>query len=144
MALPEIKIVNGTLVADPELKYTNSGKAVVNFRVATNSRRKNEQTGQWENADSTFLNVSSFDGLAENIVNKFQKGSKINVIGTLKQREYEKDGQKRTVYDVTSNDVSEPISRFNDGNQGQPPQSSMNNAQNAAQDVFGSMDQPPF
>lgn len=121
MALPEINIINGTLVADVETRFTNSGKTVANFRVASNSRRKNEQTGEWENADSTFLNVSVFDGLAENVASKFSKGSKVNVKGVLKQREYEKDGQKRTVYDVTSNDVSEPVSRFND-NGGQQPQ----------------------
>ena len=46
MALPQITITEATLVADPELRYANNGNSVANFRVACNSRRKNQQTGQ--------------------------------------------------------------------------------------------------
>ena len=115
MALPIIYIENGTLVADSELRFTPNGKAVCNFRVASNSRRKNQQTGQWENGDSTFLTVNAWEGLAENVANTFQKGSKVNVKGFLKQREYEKDGQKRTVFEVEALDIAVPVSRFADG-----------------------------
>lgn len=115
MALPIVNIENGTLVADVELRFTPNGKAVCNFRVASNSRRKNQQTGQWENGDSTFLTVNAWEGLAENVANTFQKGSKVNVKGFLKQREYEKDGQKRTVFEVEALDIAVPVSRFVDG-----------------------------
>ena len=54
------------------------------------------------------------DGLAENIVTKFSKGQKIFVKGQLKQREYEKDGQKRTVFEVSVFEAAEPINRFSD------------------------------
>ena len=114
MALPIVYIENGTLVADVELRFTPNGKAVCNFRVASNSRRKNQQTGQWENGDSTFLTVNAWEGLAENVANTFQKGSKVNVKGFLKQREYEKDGQKRTVFEVEALEVAAPVSRFVD------------------------------
>lgn len=114
MALPIVNIENGTLVADVELRFTPTGKAVCNFRVASNSRRKNQQTGQWENGDSTFLTVNAWEGLAENVANTFQKGSKVNVKGFLKQREYEKDGQKRTVFEVEALDIAVPVSRFVD------------------------------
>ena len=112
MALPQITITEATLVADPELRYANNGNSVTNFRVASNSRRKNQQTGQWENGDTTFLTVSAFGGLGENVASRFKKGSKVNIAGQLKQREYEKDGQKRTVYEVTANSVAEPVSRL--------------------------------
>ena len=115
MALPIVNIENGTLVADVELRFTPNGKAVCNFRVASNSRRKNQQTGEWENGDSTFLTVNAWEGLAENVANTFQKGSKVNVKGFLKQREYEKDGQKRTVFEVEALDIAVPVSRFVDG-----------------------------
>lgn len=114
MALPIVNIENGTLVADVELRFTPNGEAVCNFRVASNSRRKNQQTGQWENGDSTFLTVNAWEGLAENVANTFQKGSKVNVKGFLKQREYEKDGQKRTVFEVEALEVATPVSRFAD------------------------------
>ena len=145
MALPQIIITEATLVADPELRYANNGNSVTNFRVASNSRRKNQQTGQWENGDTTFLTVSAFGGLGENVASRFKKGSKVNIAGQLKQREYEKDGQKRTVYEVTANSVAEPVSRFNDNDsQQQPAQQGFQQAQNNMQSTFGSMEEPPF
>ena len=143
MALPQITITEATLVADPELRYANNGNSVANFRVACNSRRKNQQTGQWEDGDTTFLSVSAFGGLGENVASRFKKGSKVNVTGQLKQREYEKDGQRRTVYEVTANSVAEPVSRFNDSQQ-QPAQQGFQQAQNNIQSSFGSMEQAPF
>lgn len=147
MALPQITITEATLVADPELRYANNGNSVANFRVASNSRRKNPQTDQWEDGDTTFLSVSAFGGLAENVASRFKKGSKVNIAGQLKQREYEKDGQKRTVYEVTANSVAEPVSRFNDdstGGQQRPAQQGFQQAQNNVQNAFGSMEEPPF
>ena len=123
MALPIVTIENGTLVADVELRFTPTGKAVCNFRVASNSRRKNQQTGEWENGDSTFLTVNAWEGLAENVANTFQKGSKVNVKGFLKQREYEKDGQKRTVFEVEALDIAVPVARFVDGPKQEQPAS---------------------
>ena len=145
MALPQITITEATLVADPELRYANNGNSVANFRVASNSRRKNPQTGQWEDGDTTFLSVSAFGGLGENVAARFKKGQRVNIAGQLKQREYEKDGQRRTVYEVTANSVAEPVSRFNDNDsQQQPAQQGFQQAQNNIQGSFGSMEQAPF
>ena len=147
MALPQITITEATLVADPELRYGQSGTAMVSFRVASNSRRKNEQTGQWEDGDTTFLSVSAFRGLAENVASQFGKGQKISVTGRLKQRDVEKDGQKRTYYDVNADSVSKPVSRFNDSDGGPGTQGGGNNAygaQNNAQGGFGNQSQGGF
>ena len=147
MALPTITITEGTLVADPELRYTQNGAAVTSFRVACNSRRKNEQTGQWENSDTTFLSVSAFRGLAENVAREFSKGSKITVTGQLKQRDVEHNGQKRTFYDVNAQNVSKPVSRFNDPEGDSGTQGGGNNAygaQNNAQGGFNMNEAAPF
>lgn len=144
MALPQITITEATLVADPELRYANNGNSVANFRVASNSRRKNPQTDQWEDGDTTFLSVSAFGGLGENVANRFKKGQRVNITGQLKQREYEKDGQRRTVYEVTAHSVAEPVSRFNDDGQQRPAQQGFQQAQNNIQGSFGSMEQAPF
>ena len=148
MALPQITITEATLVADPELRYANNGNSVTNFRVACNSRRKNPQTDQWEDGDTTFLSVSAFGGLGENVAARFKKGQRVNITGQLKQREYEKDGQRRTVYEVTANSVAEPVSRFNDNNSSgqpqRPAQQGFQQAQNNMQSTFGSMEQAPF
>ena len=153
MALPQIIITEATLVADPEIRYTPNGTAVASFRVASNSRRKNQQTGQWEDGDTTFLSVSAWGARGENVSSQFSKGNKINVVGDLKQRQYEKDGQRRTVYEVEVSDskrehgVAAPVSRFNDNNssgQQQPAQQGFQQAQNNIQSSFGSMEQAPF
>ena len=148
MALPEINIINATLVADPELRFTNSGKAVANFRTASNSRKKNPDTGQWENGDSTFLTVNVWGELGENAAQQFQKGSKITIKGVLKQRDYEtREGEKRTVFEVEAYEVSAPVSRFKDDD-GQPRQGSAtqgNQFGGAPQGGFsGGQDAPPF
>ena len=145
MALPQITITEATLVADPELRYANNGNSVTNFRVACNSRRKNQQTGQWEDGDTTFLSVSAWGGLGENIAADFKKGQKITVTGQLKQRDYEKDGVKRTAYEVVASEAAAPVSRFNDnGGSQKQPQQGFQQAQNNMQSTFGSMEQAPF
>lgn len=117
MSLPRIN-ATGNLVADPDLKFTPSGTAVANFRIACGSRRKNRDTGEWEDGDTTFLTINAWKGLAENIANQFTKGQKITVDGRLKQRTYQtKEGQDRTVFEVEADEVSAPVSKFNDNQQ---------------------------
>ena len=142
MALPNIT-ATGNIVADPELRFFNDGNAVVNFRIACNGRKKNRETGQWENGDTTFLTCSAFNGLAENIAQQFGKGKKITVAGQLKQREYEKDGQKRTVFEVTVNEASEPVAKFNNNDGPQEQQGGFSEAQGNVNSVMNN-DTPPF
>ena len=101
MALPNITIDGGTVVADPELRFTPSGAAVANFRVASNSRRYNRDTNQWEDGDTTFLTCNLWGDAAQNVDDTLVKGMRVNVTGKLKQRQYQtKEGQDRTVYEV--------------------------------------------
>lgn len=108
--LPEVKGV-GTLTADPELRFTNGGKAVANVNIAFNSRRKNQQSGEWEDGETTFLRGSIWDKYAENVAESLTRGTKVFVSGALKQREYEKDGVKRTVYEIAIEEIG-PALRF--------------------------------
>lgn len=142
MALPNIT-ATGNIVADPELRFFNDGNAVVNFRIACNGRKKNRETGQWENGETTFLTCSAFNGLAENIAQQFGKGKKITVAGQLKQREYEKDGQKRTVFEVAVNEASEPVAKFNNNDGPQEQQGGFSEAQGNVNSVMNN-DAPPF
>lgn len=104
MPLPLITLI-GNVVAEPELRFTQSGKAVANLRLACNERRKNSQTGEWEDGDSCFLNVTAWNNAEA--ISQLAKGAKVVVTGTLKQRDYETaEGQKRTAYDVTADNVA--------------------------------------
>lgn len=102
--LPEITAV-GTLVADPELRFTASGAAVVSFTVACNDRRFDKESGKWTDGDATFLRCSAWRQMAENIAESLTKGDRVMVSGQLKQRTYEtRDGDKRTSMEL---DVAE-------------------------------------
>ncbi|SNR44559.1 single-strand binding protein [Haloechinothrix alba] len=103
--LPDTNIV-GTLTADPELRFTPRGSAVVNFTVACNKRFYNKETGQWEDRDATFLRCNLWNQAAENVAESLSKGQRVMVMGELKQRSFEtKDGEKRTTFEVEATEV---------------------------------------
>lgn len=102
--LPQVTVI-GTLVADPELRFTPSGAAVVNFTIAANSRRLNKDTQEWEDGDATFLRCNLWRDAAENVAESLNRGGRVIATGALKQREYEKDGEKRTVYELEVDEV---------------------------------------
>jgi single-strand DNA-binding protein len=94
MSLNKMMII-GNLGADPELRYTPSGKAVTNLRVAVNSNRKGPD-GEWIE-ETLWLRVEVWDQAAERAAEQFRKGNKVYAEGELRAREYDgSDGQKRT------------------------------------------------
>ena len=106
MALPSITAI-GNLVADPELRFTASGVALVKIRIACSDRRKNPETGQWEDGDSTFLSISAWRQMAENAANSLTKGDKVIVSGRLKSRTVENaDGSKTTYFEVDADSIA--------------------------------------
>jgi single-strand DNA-binding protein len=96
----------GNLVDDPELRFTPSGAAVANFRVASTPRTFDKQSGEWKDGESLFLSCSVWRQAAENVAESLQKGMKVIVSGRLKQRSYEtREGEKRTVFEIDVDDV---------------------------------------
>ena len=103
--LPEVTVA-GTLTADPELRFTQSGVPVANFTVAANDRRFDKQTGQWVDGDATFLRCTLWRQPAENLAESLNKGARVLVTGTLRQRSYETgEGDKRTVLELDVTEV---------------------------------------
>src|SRR5262245_15520093 len=104
--------VVGNLVADPELRFTPSGAAVANFRVASTPRVFDKDTNDWKDGDALFLSCSAWRQMAENIAESLVKGDRVIVSGRLKQRSYEdNEGVKRTVFEVDVEEVG-PSLRF--------------------------------
>ena len=98
--------VVGYLVADPELRYTPSGSAVANFRVASTPRRYDSQSGQWVDGEALFLTCNVWRQAAENVANSLTKGDRVIVNGRLRQRSFEtREGEKRTVFEVEVDEV---------------------------------------
>ena len=98
--------VVGNIVADPELRFTPSGAAVANFRVASTPRHFNKDTNQWEDGEGLFLTCNVWRQAAENVAESLSKGMRVIVNGRLRQRSYEtREGEKRTVYEVEVDEV---------------------------------------
>ena len=96
----------GTLVDDPELRFTPSGAAVAKFRIASTPRFLDKQTNEWKDGESLFLTCNVWRQAAENVAESLQRGMRVIVQGRLKQRSYEtKEGEKRTVYEIEADEV---------------------------------------
>lgn len=98
-----VAAIMGRLVADPELRHTPSDVAVTTFRVAVD--RSYQKPGTERQAD--FIDVVAWRGTAEFVCKYFQKGSMIAVTGSIQTRNYEdKQGNKRTAFEIVASDVS--------------------------------------
>ena len=98
--------VVGNLVADPELRYTPSGAAVANFRVASTPRRFDSQTNQWVDGDALFMACNVWRQAAENVANSLTKGDRVIVTGRLRQRSFEnREGERRSVIELEVDEV---------------------------------------
>ena len=107
MAIGDTPItVVGNVVADPELRFTPSGAAVANFRVASTPRVFNRDSGQYEDGEALFLTCNVWRQAAENVAETLTKGMRVIVNGRLKQRSYQtKEGENRTVFEIEVDEV---------------------------------------
>lgn len=95
-------ILVGNLGADPELRYTASGIAVVNFRIATNERW-NDKNGQAQEK-TEWHNIVAWNKLAEICGKYLKKGRSVYVEGRLQTRSWEdQTGNKRYTTEVVAN-----------------------------------------
>jgi single-strand DNA-binding protein len=96
----------GNLVDDPDLRFTPSGAAVANFRIASTPRTFDRQTNEWKDGDALFLSCSVWRQAAENVAESLQRGMRVVVQGRLKSRQYEtREGEKRTVFEIEVEEV---------------------------------------
>ena len=117
MAGETVITVVGNLVDDPELRFTPSGAAVANFRIASTPRTFDRQTNEWKDGEALFLSCAVWRQAAENVAESLQKGMRVVVQGRLKQRSYEtREGEKRTVVELDVEEVGpEPEVRHGQG-----------------------------
>ncbi|MFH0876858.1 MAG: single-stranded DNA-binding protein [Candidatus Omnitrophota bacterium] len=97
-------LVIGNLTRDPELRYTPSGTAVVNLRMAVNRRFK-DKSGEMKQ-EACFLTVVAWDKQAEVCNQYLHKGSSLFVEGRLQSRSWDgADGKKRNVIEIRAERV---------------------------------------
>ena len=119
----------GRLARDPELKYTQTGKAVASFTVAVNK-------GFGKDSEADFINCVAWEKTAENLANYTAKGSQVGISGRLQVRSYDsKEGKKVYVTEVVANFI-EFIGTKSD--QGQKPK------QESPVDEFEAIDEEDF
>ena len=111
-------VISGNLTRDPELRSTAGGTSVMGFGVAVNERRKNNQTGEWEDYPN-FVDCTMFGKRAEALEQYLSKGTKVAIEGRLHYSSWEKDGQKRSKLDVTVDEI-EFMAPREDGDGGRP------------------------
>jgi single-strand DNA-binding protein len=98
-------ILTGNLTRDPELRSLQSGTSVCSLRVACNTRRKNNATGDWEDKPN-FFDVTVWGAQGENCARFLSKGRPVAIDGRLEWREWQdKEGNNRQSIEIIADAV---------------------------------------
>ncbi|MDG9677603.1 single-stranded DNA-binding protein [Micromonospora sp. DH14] len=104
--------VVGNLTADPELRFTPAGVALVKFTVASTPRVFDRNSGEYRDGDPLFLSCTAWRDLAEHIAESLAKGTRVVVAGRLRLSRWEnEEGEKRSAYGLDVDEVG-PSLRF--------------------------------
>jgi single-strand DNA-binding protein len=106
MAQDNQVVIVGNLTRDPELRYTPNGAALVKFGVAVSRRVKDDATGQWKDADTSFFDVTAWRSLAENVAETLTQGTRVVVVGRLRTNTWETpEGERRSKVEIEAEEV---------------------------------------
>ena len=96
--------ISGNLTRDPDLRSTANGTAVLQISVAVNDRRKNQQTGEWEDYPN-YVECIMFGNRADSVSRILFKGTKVSIEGKLRWSQWEKNGEKRNKLEVVIEEI---------------------------------------
>src|SRR4030095_9727546 len=106
MAAGDVTItVVGNLTDDPELRFTPSGAAVAQFRVASTPRFLDKQTNEWKDGEPLFLQCNIWRQAAENVAEALPRGARGLVSGRLRGSYETREGEKRTVFELEVDEI---------------------------------------
>lgn len=111
--------LSGNLTRDPDLRTASNGINILTFGMAVNDRRRNGQTGEWEDY-ANFIDCVLFGNRAEWLAKDLRKGKKVYVEGKLRYSSWERDGQRRSKIEVVVEEIDyerTPRSQGGQGNQ---------------------------
>ena len=105
--------VVGNLTTDPNLRYTSSGAAVVDFTIASTPRSFDRNANEWKDGETLFLRCSAWREHAEHVAESLAKGTRVIVQGRLVQRSYtpRDGGEPRRVVELQVDEVG-PALRY--------------------------------
>jgi len=131
MSIPTIQGLAG-ITAQPELRWTPSGTAVLGIRLAFSDRKFNDQTREWETSKSFYVDGTAWEQTAERLAEQLNKGDQVYVEGRIETQSWEKDGEKKSKPVLQLRAVRK-LEKGNGGNQSGPSQG----AQNVANQLGG-------
>jgi single-strand DNA-binding protein len=98
-------VLTGNLTRDPELRSLQSGMSVCSLRIACNTRRKNNASGEWEDKPN-FFDVTVWGAQGENCARFLAKGRPVALDGRLEWREWQdKEGNNRQSIEIIADAV---------------------------------------
>jgi len=97
-------IFTGNLGADAEMRYTQNGSPILNFRVA-DSKNKKDGNGGWEKVSEQWFNVSIWGSIAEYLADKLTRGTRVKVYGEYYMRNFEGKNGPGVSHDVKASAV---------------------------------------
>ena len=128
--------ISGNLTRDPELRSTGSGMAILKMGIAVNDRRKNGQSGEWEEVPN-FFDVVVFGTRGESLSRFLTKGSKVAIEGKLRWSQWETaEGDKRSKVEIIADDI-EFLSPRNDSGPSRSYDAPASESKNSTPDVSG-------
>lgn len=140
---PNVTIV-GNLGADPELKFTASGKAVANLSIGSTPRRFDKSTGQYQDGETLWVRAHVWGEAAENAAESLRKGDRVIAQGRLVQNSYTaQDGQKRTSIEMHVEEVGPALRYARAQVQRRPPRGATQNAPQGVPQGTQAPQQPP-
>jgi single-strand DNA-binding protein len=104
-------VLIGNLVESPDVQVTQSGAVRASFRVASTERRRDPATDTWQDGESVFVQVSCWRRLAQHVGVSLIKGDRVIVCGRLRQWVSDKDGVRRTLYEIEADAVGPDLQR---------------------------------
>jgi single-strand DNA-binding protein len=102
----------GFVAQDPNIRTTPTGKLLTKVRVGTTPRYRDRETGQWNDSETSYYNVSCWSRLADHVRASLRKGDPVIVKGRFRTSTFEdKNGQLRTSIEITADTVGHDLSR---------------------------------
>jgi single-strand DNA-binding protein len=106
-----ITTVIGNAVTDVSLRVTSSGTSVASFRIASNSRRFDKSTSSWIDQEPSYLSITAWSQLAENVALSVHKGQPLVVSGKLKVRQWQDADKSGTNVEIDATAIGHDLNR---------------------------------
>ena len=106
-----ITTVIGNAVTDVSLRVTTTGTSVASFRIASNSRRFDKSTNSWIDQEPSYLSITAWSQLAENVALSVHKGQPLVVTGKLKVRQWQDADKSGTNVEIDATAIGHDLNR---------------------------------